>query len=83
MMLASTSVLMVEQAPKNECCQCLCAQGESWLPPDSLGSSPTSANGSDPGSFQITASALVFRVCEILCATFKSEVSVSYRLPAF
>ena len=37
-----------------------------------LGGSPRSTSGSDPGSFQITASALVPRVCKIWCAPFKS-----------
>ena len=32
-----------------------------------------STSGSDPGSFQITASAPVPRVCEIWCAPFKSR----------
>ena len=34
--LASTSVLVVEQAPQNGCCQHLCPQRKSQLPPDSL-----------------------------------------------
>ena len=56
MMLASTSVHVVEQAPRNGCCQVLCAQGELQLPPVSLGGFSRSAGGSDLGSFQITAS---------------------------
>ena len=58
MVLASTSVLVVKQAPHNDCCQCLCPQGGSQLPPVSPGGSPRSASGSDPGSFQIPASVL-------------------------
>ena len=42
------------------------------MSPTFLGGSLRSTGGSDPGSFQITASALVPRVCEILCAPFKS-----------
>ena len=76
-MVFSTNVLMVE-ALKNGFCQCLYPQGESQLPPASLGSSPRSASGSDPGSFQITVSALGLGVCEILCAPFKSGVCISY-----
>ena len=59
----------------NSCCQCLCPQGELQLPPASLRGSPRSAGGSNPGSFQITASVLGPRACEILCVPFKSEVS--------
>ena len=57
MELASTSVHVVERAPKNGCCQRLCPQGMLLLPPASLGGSPISATGSDPVSFQITVSA--------------------------
>lgn len=32
MVLASTSILVVERAPKNDCCQCLCPQRDSQLP---------------------------------------------------
>ena len=41
-----------------------------------LGDCPTSACGSDPGSFQIIAFAL--GPCESLCAPFKSGVSLSH-----
>ena len=44
------------------------------LPLASLGGSPRSTAGSDPGSFQIIASALGPGACEILYAPFKSEV---------
>ena len=33
--LSSTSVHMVNKLPQNDCCQCLCPQGELQLPPDS------------------------------------------------
>lgn len=46
---------------------------ESQLPLASLGGSPRSVSGSDPGFFQINASALELRMCEILCAPLKSE----------
>ena len=67
MSLASTHVPMVGHTPHNGCCQCLCPQGELQLPPASPKGSPRSAGRSDPGSFQMTASALVARACEILC----------------
>ena len=76
--LANTSVLVVEPAPQKGCCQHLCPQGEPQLPPASLGVSPRSVSGYDPGSFQITASVLGLRMCEVLSAPFKSRVSVSY-----
>ena len=77
MALASTRVHMVDRAPQNGCCQCLCPQDELQLPPASPGDSPRSAGRSDPGSFQITA-ALHPGVCEILCEPFKSGVSISH-----
>ena len=40
----------------------------------SLGDSPRSAGGSDPGSFHITPSALGPGACEILSVPFKSGV---------
>ena len=50
-----------------------------------LGSSPRSANGSDPGFFEISASSLGVEACDIcvcvcvcVCVPFKSGVSVSY-----
>ena len=62
----------------NVCCQCLCSSGALQLSPASPGGSPRSEDGSDTGSFQITASALGPRECEILCAPFKSGVSISH-----
>ena len=52
------------------------------MPPASIGGSPRSTNGCDPGSFQSTASALGFGPCEILFLSFTSGVSVSYSPPA-
>ena len=66
MVLAHTNVLVVEQAPQDGCQQHLCPQDETQLPPASLGGSPRSAGGFDPGSFQISASALGPRACELL-----------------
>ena len=73
MVLARTSVHVVEQAPQNGCYQNLCPQGDSSCLHVSLGDSPRSAGGSDPGSFQITTSALAPWACEILCASFKKK----------
>lgn len=61
---------------QNDCCQ------SSQLPPASPGDSPSSASESEPGSFQITASALELRADETLHVPFKSRVSVSYGSPA-
>ena len=44
---------MVEWAHKNGCHQPLCPQRESQLPPASLGGSPRSATGSNPGFFYL------------------------------
>lgn len=77
MVLVSVSALAVEQAPPNCCCQCLCPQGKFQLLPASLGGCLISVTESDLGSFQTTVSALGLRVCEILCAHFKSGIFVS------
>ena len=50
---------------------------ELQLPPTSLGDSPRSADRSGPGFYQITAFTLGPRTCEILCAPFHGEVSIS------
>lgn len=73
MVLDSTGVLAVEQAPLNGCRQCVCPQGELHLPPASL---PRPAGRSDPDSFEVTAFALDPRECEVLSASFKSGVSI-------
>ena len=59
MVFASTGVHVVQQAPQNACCQCLHPLGELQLPPASRRDSLGSAGGSDPGSFQMIASACV------------------------
>lgn len=61
----------------NGCHNCLCSQGKSHLHPACLGGSPRS-QWTDPGFFQITASVLQPKVCEILCTPFKSGFSISY-----
>ena len=64
-------------APQYVCHQCLCPQGEPQPPPASPGDPPRPAGRSGPGSYQITVFALGPSVCEILCALFKTEVSIS------
>ena len=76
---ASTGVHVVEGAPQNGFCQCLRLQGELQLLPASLGDSLRSECRSDPGSFQMTASALGPNACEVLCEPVKSGVSISHR----
>ena len=68
---------MVERAPQNGFCQCLCPQGELQLPPTSPGDSLGVAGRFDLASGQITASALGSRGCEILYLSFQSEASIS------
>ena len=58
MVSASTSVHVVEGAPKNGLHNCLFPQGELQLPPASPGDSPRPADRSHPGLKQITAFAL-------------------------
>ena len=62
----------------NGCCHHLHLKGKSKWPPASLGGSLSSASGSAPGSFQITASVLGLKSYKILCAPFKSGVSAFY-----
>ena len=45
-----------------------------------LQDSPRSTGRSEPGSFQMTASALDPRVCEIVCVPFENGVSISHSL---
>ena len=78
MVLASTNVHVVEPALPQIWCQALCPQGGLQWPPPSTGDSLRSAGRSDPGSFQMTASALGCSAPEILCAPFKSGVSVPH-----
>lgn len=73
MALATICVHVVEQSPTNDSHQYRYLQGEFQLPPDCLGDSPRSAGRCDSGL------CLGSGVCEILCATFKSGVSISHR----
>ena len=74
-------VITVEWIPQNGCVQCSFPTWESQLPSASPGSSPRSASGSEPGFFQMTACALGFTMCEILCVPLRSGLSVSYSPP--
>ena len=65
MVLISSSVLVVACTLPASYCQTLHHQAEFQLPPTSPGGSPRSVSGSDPCSFQSTASAESPRVCEI------------------
>ena len=76
--------LALEGRLQNDACQWWCYYGRmsspKWLLPasPSPGGSPRSASGSDPGSFQTTASVLGLRLCKNLHVLFKSRGSVSY-----
>lgn len=68
---------MVEQDLTNGCCHLLCPQGESHcllLLQESL---QDQKSRSEPGSFQMTASVLGLRECELLPTSF-GRVSISY-----
>ena len=80
MVFASSSVLMVEGAPPSGGAR-VCAQDELQLPPASPRDSPRSAGGSDPGSFEITASALGPGAGETLHVCCKSESLFPTALP--
>lgn len=72
-MLVSARVLTVEYVlPVAVACISISSRSPSCLLP--LRETPRSACGSDPESFQITASILVVRVCEIFCVFFKGRV---------
>ena len=49
---------IVEWAPWNCCCLCLCSEYMSWFPYTSIECSPKLASKPDPGTFQIISSAL-------------------------
>ena len=66
---------IVEWVPKTNCCQQL--QEEFQLPPGSLWDSPKSVSGSDPFSFQFTASVPGHRACEVFKALWKQTHSYS------
>ena len=73
---ASTTVLVVEWAPTNGCHQHLYPQ----VAPAFLGGSLRSVSWSDSGSFEMTASVLGLRTCDILHMSCKNRVSVSITL---
>ena len=60
----------------NGCLDSLCFQQESQFPSASLKDSSRSEIGSDPGSFQITASVFGLGECGILHAPFKARHSL-------
>ena len=74
MVLASTSVFMIKQAPKM-------AATNVYMFPGKISAAfclSRRPSESDPGSFQITASSLEVRACGILCAPLKCRGSISY-----
>ena len=76
MALTSTSVHVIEQAPKDSCASvCVCRTSCNCLLPHQ--ETPRSDGGSDSGSFQITTAGLSPGVCESLCASL-SGVSISH-----
>lgn len=78
MACASTSVHVVEGAPRNGCCHCLCPQGELQLSLASPEDSSRIASRSDPGSYCITPPALDPRAFENFCVCpLKSDISIS------
>ena len=68
------------QDPLNGFCQHLCPQGEFWLPSASPRGSPRSANGYDPGSFQIAAFAMGLGACDFACIL--SQWNLSFLQPS-
>lgn len=73
MVLASTSVFMTKQAPKM-------AATNVYMFPGKISATfclSRRPSESDPGSFQITASAPGPRECETWCVPFKCRVSIS------
>ena len=79
MIFASTSVFVVEQAPKSGC-QSVC---DPWVSSSCLlphwEAFPRSTGRSDPSSSQIIPSFLGPGTCELFCAPFKGGVSISPR----
>lgn len=64
--------------PRNGCHQHLYPQGELQLPLASLGHSPTPADKSGPGFYQMTAFVLSSGVYDTLCMSCKKEISISF-----
>ena len=65
------------KVPQYVCHQCPRLQGEPQLLPASPGDSPGPAGTSYTGNYQITSFALHPGMHAVLCASFKSEVSIS------
>lgn len=76
MTLASTRTHMVVGAPQTTAAS-VCIPEWAQLFPASLSGSPRTLGESDPGSFQMTTTALGTRACEILWVPFKSGGSIS------
>ena len=70
MTLTNAGIIMVELAPQIGCCQHLHPQEDPQLHPAPPRCSPKSASGSDPGSFQTTASVPGLGMFEILHSPF-------------
>lgn len=75
--LTSTSIHVVGQAPPSAYCQCLYPQGEVQLPSTTPGDSPRLMGGLDPWSFQTVQSRAEEIMYKILCVSFKSRVYFS------
>ena len=75
---SNTSVLMVEGAPQNGCCQYLGPQGKFNHIPPLQKTFQDQQVGLAQASFKLTASALGPRVGGILCVSLKSGVSISH-----
>lgn len=78
MTFSNTSVLVVEGAPQNGCCQYLGPQGEFHHIPPLQKAFQDQQVGLAQASFKLTASALGPRVGGILCVSFKSGVFISH-----
>ena len=71
------AVHMVERSQVSATSVCVPTVSHSHPPPcTSPGDSPRPAGRPDPGSYPVTAFALVPGTCEISCVPFKNEVSV-------
>lgn len=69
---------MVEKIPQNGFCQYLYPLGEFQSSPTCPGGSLRSTGRFDPDFFQITASGLSPKACDIFCVPFKRRSSISH-----
>ena len=83
MVFASTSNHMIEHAPQKDSHQCSCPQDEFQQLPAFLRDFPRLEAGSDTCFFQITVSFLYSRAREILCQSFKTDISIFHSPQAF